>query len=245
VNNFEACLGVELHHAHLTCILGTGVCLVVNLSSVADLENLLRDLFFLVRLKYFKKARDERSSDLLILESLWIGELDCLVEVDILSQESVVLFVRQESTRQALDIASLSQFVPYQISKFVDRNVAAYCTGLWILHWNVIKAITNSNLLGDIATVHDVGSHARYFKLNFRSSIRTLERLKSHLDGCLVHLLGSKINSKSPADGFALDFKSITLETWSYQSFSALINDLNWLNIKFTVALTMLGKLRS
>lgn len=92
MNDLEGRLGVQLHDANLSVVNAAGILGWVDFGAIRNLENLLRNSLILVRLENLKKTWDQRSSDLLVLQSFGVGELNSFLQVWLVSQIFIVVF---------------------------------------------------------------------------------------------------------------------------------------------------------
>ena len=74
----------------------------------------------------------------------------------------IVLLQGEKSASQRLNIACLGQFVPQKICELIFWDKGTNCIRLWVDRGNVVEAISDANLFGDIAGVEDIWAHRRH-----------------------------------------------------------------------------------
>ena len=166
VDHFERGLSVQLHNANLSEVDATSVSCHVDLSTVRDLENLLRNLLVLVGVENIEQTWDKSSSDLLVLDGFWVCELDGLFKISFVSQVLVVLLDGHKSACETLDVTLLGQLVSHQISKLVFWDESSDSVGWRIHHWNVVESIADTDFFSDVTSVKDIWSNCGDLKLH-------------------------------------------------------------------------------
>lgn len=244
MDDFERSAGVQLHDADLADVNGSGVSGCIQHSAVANLEDFLWDSLLLVGVEDLDKAWDHGGSHLLILWGLGVGQSDGFVDVYFRPQEVVVLLVAHQGAGQGLDVPRLGQLVAKKVSELVLGDVRTDRVRRWVGHLDVVEAVADSDLFGDVASVQDVCTDWRGSEVQAVGS-GGFEGNKTHSHTCSFHLIDGQLNSEESADVLCLDFEVGGLKGWCDKSADGLvlIDDLDWLDGELLLTLAVLREL--